>query len=400
VALNLHGVKSGEIERGMLVATPGVLHPSFMLDVSVQLLASWEKPLQNRARVRVHHGAAELLGRVVLLDREALGPGETAPAQLRLESPLAAERGDRLVLRQYSPMRTLGGAVVLDPVPAKHKRFRTEVLETLALQEAGGPVELVHDAVRRAALAGQTASELRAARLVADEALDEALAGLVASGTVVLAGETYYDAPRVAQAVDEVRRFASQFQSANPLAWGIGRAELQERLGHKGTKARFGELLAAIAAASAADGDALYLRAEAVRAGSPERALPPADRAALEKLAALLHAGGATPPIVSELQAQLGLGGRFPAFVSLLEEEGSVVRVADGLLYHREALQAIEAVLRTHLAAHPSMSMGDFKDLTGLTRKFTVPLLEYFDRRGLTARQGDNRVPGPLLRGR
>ena len=419
VALNLHGPKSGDLERGMLVATPGMLQPSFMLDVKLHVLPSWTKPLANRARVRIHHGAAELLGRVVLLDRDALEPGDSAPAQLRLESPLATDRGDRLVLRQYSPMHTLGGATVLDPAPAKHRRFRDDVLEAMALRESGGPEDLVHDALRQAKILGATPAELHATRVVAEEEVDRALEALTAAGDAVVLGEAVYDVQEIRRAAAEVRRIASEYQRANPLAWGIGRAELQERLGHRGSRSRFGGLLdglsrlcavggsASLERAPAADearpeivleGEPIHLRPDAVRIGSPDRDLDPADRAALEKLESMLREAGFAPPTPSELQSQLGLGGRFPGFVGLLEESGRIVRVGESLLYHRTALEAIEAKLRGYLESHDVMSMAEFKELTGLSRKYSVPLLEHFDRRGLSARQGDNRVAGPSLR--
>lgn len=396
VAINLHGLKAEDVERGMLVASPGMLQPSFLLDVTLRLLRSWPKPLANRNRVRIHHGAAEVLGRVVLLDRDELRPGDAAPAQLRLESPLAADRGDLLVLRSYSPMRTLGGATVLDPAPEKHKRFRHEVLEAIALQERGGPQELVLDAVRRAGIAGITAAELRGARIVPDEELPALLDALVHDGSTLSRGACHYDARAIERAHTETCRLASEFQRANALAWGIGRAELQEKLGFQGTRARFGELLELLV--SVGGSEPLHLRPEAVRAGSTDRELPERDRAALEKLAALLREAGATPPLPSELQAQTGIGPLFPAFVSLLEEQGKLVRVTESLLYDRGALEGIEAQLRQHLAKAPVMSMADFKNLTGLSRKFAIPLLEHFDRKGVTARDGDNRRPGPLLR--
>ena len=403
VALNLHGLKNDAVERGMLVATQGMMHASYMLDVTVRVLPAWGRALANRTRVRVHHGASELMGRVVLLDRDELKPGEAAAAQLRLESPLAADRGDRIVLRQYSPMRTLGGAVVLDANPQKHKRFRDDVLQAIAIRETGGAEDQVQEAVRRAGLAGLSPAEMRTARLVPDAELDAALAALVAGGKVVQYGEAVYDALRVADAARDVQRLAADYQRANPLAWGIGRAELQERLGHKGAKARFAELLDGIArltqdVADATD-RAVYLRPDAARVGTPDRQLSAADQALLEQFEKLLHGGGLAPPTPSELQTQLGAGPRFPAFVGLLEERGALVKVSDALFYHPAALADIESKLRGYFAGHDLLSMSDFKDLTSLSRKFAVPLLEWFDRRGFTQRLGDNRRAGPQLRG-
>jgi selenocysteine-specific elongation factor len=398
IALNLHGLKTDDIERGMMVVTPGALRPSWMLDVTLGLSKEWERPLANRTRLRIHHGAAELFGRAILLDRDVLSPGESAPAQLRLESPLAADRGDRLVLRQYSPMRTLGGAIVLDPQPSKHKRFRDDVLETLALQERGGPEERVHDAVRRAGLNGITLAELQAARLIPADSLADVVGRLAGEGSVQLVGDAYVDTPQVELAMQDVQRLANEFQRANPLARGIGRAELQERLAHRGTKARFGELLEVLSRLSAGTADAIHVRSDAVRVGSPERQLDAGDRASLEKLESLLRAGSATPPTVTDLQAKVGLGGRMAGFLKMLEDSGAVVRVGEGLYYHRSALDLVEGNLRAWLSSHPALTMSDFKELTGLSRKFAVPLLEYFDRRGLTLRRGDERVPGPMMR--
>jgi selenocysteine-specific elongation factor len=152
--------------------------------------------------------------------------------------------------------------------------------------------------------------------------------------------------------------------------------------------------------AAAFAGEPIQVRPDTVRVGSADRELAGADQAALTRLETLLRDAGASPPLSSEMQAQLGLGARFPGFVGLLEEKGAVVKVGDALLYHRQALDALEAKLRAHLATHDLMSMGDFKELTGLSRKYAVPLLEHFDRRGVTARVGDNRRAGPLLRDR
>jgi selenocysteine-specific elongation factor len=200
--------------------------------------------------------------------------------------------------------------------------------------------------------------------------------------------------------VHDVRRIAGEYQRSNPLAWGVGRAELQERLGHRGSRTRFGDLLEEWArwTAGPGEGESIHVRPDAVRVGSAERQLDPADQAALERLEALLREGGAAPPTPADLQTQLGLAGRFPAFVGLLEERGVVVRIGDSLLYHRTALESLEAQVRTFFESHAVMSMGEFKELTGLTRKYSVPLLESFDRRGITSRQGDNRVAGPRLR--
>jgi len=397
IAINLHGLKTGDVERGMLLAAPGMLHPSYMLDVQLFLLPSFARPLPNRTRVRVHHGAAEVFGRVVLLDREALEPGQSAPVQLRLEQPLAAERGDAMVLRFYSPMRTLGGARVLDPVPAKHKRFRASVLQEMQLKESGDAGELVFDVLRRAASEGRSQDELVRARVVPAEVLETEIRALLQSGRAVRIGEALYDAAVLSHLRGEVGRLAAAHQHANPLAWGIGRAELQERLGHRGTRARFNEVLEFLASQADA-APPIHLRPEAVRVGAAERELTSADQEALAKLEMLLRRAAMTPPTTAELQKEHGFGDRLAAYANVLEERGKLVKVTESLLYHREALDEITAKLHAFLGTHAVMTMADFKDMAGVSRKYSVPLLEYFDRKGLTSRAGDVRKPGPLVR--
>ena len=397
IAINLHGLKTEDVERGMLLAAPGMLHPSYMLDVQLSLLPAFDRPLPNRTRVRVHHGAAEVFGRVVLLDRDELRPGQAAPVQLRLEQPLAAERGDAMVLRFYSPMRTLGGARVLDAAPAKHKRFRESVLQEMQLKESGDAGDLVFDGIRRAAAEGRTRDELGRARLVPTEALDAEIAALLQSRRVLRVKETLYDAALLASLRAEIARLAAAHQRANPLVWGIGRAELQERLGHRGARARFNELLEFLAAQEGAT-PPLHLRSDAVRVGAAERELTSADQEALVKLETLLRTAGVSPPTTADLQKEPDFGTRLPAYATVLEERGVLIRVTDALLYHREALAVIAAKLHDFLATHDVMTMADFKDMAGISRKYSVPLLEYFDRKGLTARDGDVRRPGPLVR--
>jgi len=389
-------LKLEDVGRGMLLATRGTLQPAGMIDARLHLLASFDRPLRNRARVRVHHGAAEVMGRVILLDRETLDPGDSAPVQLRLEEPLCTERGDRMVLRFYSPMRTLGGAEVVDPHPSKHKRFRDDVLQDIALKETGGPADLILDALHRAGISGMTNTELERSRIVAPEKIAAVLPELQKQSKVFEIGGRLYETVALELGRQEVCRLGETHQKSNPLVWGIGRAELQERLGWKGARAQFAELLEFL---SSKDGDPqINLRSDALRVGSTSRQLSPEDAASLDAMESALQAGHFAPPSAAELQKGLKVQGRFAAYVGLLEEQGRVVRLSDALLYHPAALQEIESRLKTFLADHDTMKMSDFKEMMDISRKYAVPLLEFFDRRGVTTRDGDVRKPGPQLR--
>ena len=350
IAINLHGLKHEDVERGMLLATPGMMQPSWMIDARLSLLKTFDRALKNRTRVRVHHGAAEVLARVVLLDRDSLEPGESAPVQLRLEEPLCTERGDRIVLRFYSPMYTLGGVEVVDPRPEKHKRFRDDVLQDLALKETGGPADLVMDALRRSGTSGATHRDIEASRIVDAEQLDAVLDSLLEDSQVVAVGQRLFGAEALQQAVEKVTMLSEHYQKTNPLNWGIPRAELQERLQWKGSRADFGDLLDTLAAQS--NEPQIHLRPDAVRVGSSGRQLSVDDESSMSALETALQEGRFAPPSAAELQKQLRVPDRFAAYVGVLEEQGRLVRLNDALLYHPAALEEIEARLKTFLGEH------------------------------------------------
>jgi selenocysteine-specific elongation factor len=168
-------------------------------------------------------------------------------------------------------------------------------------------------------------------------------------------------------------------------------------LGHRGARQHFAELLEHLVKVDA-PGAPLHLRPDAVRAGALQRQLSEADQKLLDALESRLREGGLSPPTPAEIEKDLRAANRFTGFVRVLEAEGRLVRLSDALMYHPTALADVEARLRTFLASHDVMSMADFKELTGLSRKFAVPLLEYFDRKGVTRRDGDVRRRGPLTR--
>ncbi|MCP4688561.1 MAG: selenocysteine-specific translation elongation factor, partial [Desulfobacterales bacterium] len=138
-AINFQGLEKASVQRGEVLADPGSLVSSYMVDISLHFLKSNKKPVKNRVRVRFHGGTSEILGNLILLDREELPPGETIVAQLRLDAPTAPVKDDRFVLRSYSPVRTIGGGHVLNPMPRKHKRFKPEVIEGLKSLDGSDP---------------------------------------------------------------------------------------------------------------------------------------------------------------------------------------------------------------------------------------------------------------------
>jgi selenocysteine-specific elongation factor len=383
LALALHGVKLEEVERGDMLTTPGRFAASRVVDVRMALAAYEEVEVANRERVRIHHGAREVFGRVILLEGDALRAGESALAQLRLESPIVAEAGDRLVVRKYSPARVVGGAIVLEPRAEAHRRFDASALERLRLREEGDPESVLAKAIERAGAGGVAESDVDAA----------VLARLTERGEVAgVAGRVFHR-----DVLDELARRAIDIATAhtarNPLQWGIDKEELRQRLAFPHGAAVFNRVIEVLGTRHPLRG-----RGNRVRAGSSELELSAALESAVAGLCDRIRAAGVGFPSRDELAASWVGPEKLADAIQVLKDRGEVVEAGDGLV-HREAVERCIEAVRALLAARGEVSVGDFKDALVITRKHAIPLLEYLDSRGVTARRGNARVPGRGLAG-
>ncbi|HXV14792.1 MAG TPA: selenocysteine-specific translation elongation factor [Candidatus Krumholzibacteria bacterium] len=381
LAIALHGTKLDEVARGDMLATPGRFGVTRLLDARVAMGAFAGRPLKNRERVRIHHGAREVLGRVVLLEVDELAAGATSLAQLRLEAPLVASAGDRVVLRSYSPARVVGGGVVVDAAPEVHRRSDTAALERVRHQERGEPASVLAQAVARAGANGIAESDANAdlATALADRGVLVAIAG------------RWFHRDALDDLAARAIEIASKHTSRHALQWGVDKEELRRRLSFPHGPAVFHRVLEELASSHA-----LFVREDRVRAGSPEHAIAPALARSLSSLNDTVRAAGVAFPTREESERAWSGTEPFAEAARWLRDAGEWVDVGTGWM-HREALaRSIEAA-RLLLSRQPAISVADFKDALGITRKHAIPLLEYFDRQRLTVRRGDLRLPGPGL---
>ena len=381
-ALALHGVERDEIERGDWLVAPGSLKPSRILDVRFELLPDYPREWKRDVRVRFHLGASERIGRLVLLEGETLAPGRSALAQIRLERPTVAARGDRFVIRSYSPSRTVGGGSIIDPVSEKRRRHAAG-LEALAVGESG---TLEARALQRLEAETRPASTATLAQaLAAPEAeVGAALARLLGAGAVAApAPGRWLASARWSAAREAVTREVRAFAVRHPARYGIPKGELKS-----GMKPMEPALFDAAFEALLAE-HALEMRGERVRpAGEPWQP-PAAMMAALERAEAELEATGYQVPDAAQLAAKLG--DQAAEVVALGLFLGRLVRVSQELLYTTRQMEALRSKLAGYFEKKSSMTVGDFRDLTGASRKYAVPLLEHSDRVGWTVRSGDER---------
>ncbi len=381
LAIALHGAKLEEVARGDTLATPGRFAATSTIDARIALGAAAPRALKNRERVRVHHGAREVLGRVVLLEADELARGASTIAQLRLEAPLVASEGDRIVVRTYSPARVVGGGVVIDPAPTVHRRFDADALSRVRDREEGEPVAVLEQAIARAGANGVAE---------ADAAADFA-AALAARGAIVGAGGRWFHRDVVAELAARAIEIATAHTSRHPLQWGIDKEELRRRLAFPHGAAVFHRVLEQLSSAHA-----LFVREDRVRAGSPEHAIPLALANALASLNATVRAAGVAFPSRDEAERAWTGSEPFADAARWLRDAGEWVDVGTGWM-HREAFERAVDAARALFARQPSISVGDFKDALGITRKHAIPMLEAFDQARLTVRRGDLRVAGPGL---
>jgi selenocysteine-specific elongation factor len=388
-AVNLQGVEKSGVERGDVLATPGSLKPSLWLDLEIKALPEMARPLKHRAPIRLHTGSAEVLGRVMLLDRDELKPGGRALAQVRLEAPVAVMAGDRYVLRSYSPVHTIAGGVVLHPHPGRRKRNRPEVMADLKALESGEPRAKVAVHARLAGEAGITAAELGRLVSLAPKELDQLVGDMLSKQELVRfdkEGGRMIAAQVQRELLASAGELLAAYHQANPLKAGMPREEFKRRLLTSGDAKLFAHLMRKLESegAVAAEKDLLRLPSHSVK-------LAGADKELRERIERAYADGGLAPPNLKDVGA-----GADPALVkevlALLVGEGVLVKVKQDMYYHAPALEEIKARLTEFLQANQKIDAAGFKELTGLSRKYLIPLLEYFDAIRLTMRIGDERV--------
>jgi selenocysteine-specific elongation factor len=391
VAINLQGVDHTSVMRGNVIVPRAVFHTTRAVDAHFDYLSSAPRELKHRAILRLHSATYEVPAQVILLDRDALQPGDSAFVQFRLKSPVLLLPGDAFVLRAYSPQTTVGGGIVLDPAPPRRRKRSDAALALLAALDGGTDEEKVRLLVAEGLLSGLSREDIILRSGISRKRVETALASLLSSGEIVL---TVKD-PRIYLAGEAFDGLKGTLLSAiegylrdNPVKEGIGKEELKGHLPRRSDRRFFGPLLMALER-----GGKVMVDRDLVRLPGFKRTAD-ADQAGLQaNIADQLEKGGAEPPTVRELRESLNLGEKeLYGHLNLLVSDRRAIKVTSELYYAPEPLAAIREKLTTRMKERGEITPGEFRELTGLSRKFTIPLLEYFDREKVTIRVGDKRL--------
>ncbi|HKO36245.1 MAG TPA: selenocysteine-specific translation elongation factor [Pyrinomonadaceae bacterium] len=422
-AVNLGGVETSELERGMVLAPVNRLLTTQIADVHVQMLSDAQRALRSRQRVRVHLGAAEILARVRVLsspspqaerglggevaggvnpilnpsplagrDIHKINPGKSGFAQLRFEAPVVCVLGDRFVIRSYSPQRTIGGGMILDAFATRHRaRELTALRERLTHLVDGTPAQKLAAFVANAEERGLSRGDLMTRTAWRDEVVQSVIDAARGAGSVAEIGGQLLSPGVLEQLKRTVVKDVAAHHQAEPLSRGLALEVLRGRHFAHVSAELFRAVLAEVEQAGA-----LVVEKDVVRKPEHTRAVSGADAALRDRLEAVYREAALAAPSMTEAFTRAGINagtqkhGR--KVLQVLIDAGSLVRVDGEMFFHRDALEDLKAKLRSHAAKEKSIDVPTFKELAGISRKYAIPLLEYFDRERVTRREGDRRV--------
>jgi len=395
-AVNLAGVDTAMLERGMVIAASGLIRPTQILDTRIDVLQDAPRALKSRARVRVHIGAAEVLGRVKILD-EALeiAPGKSGLVQLRLEAQVIALHGDRFIVRSYSPSHTIAGGVVLDPMASKHKAKDNQVTrERLGQLQSSASTEKLVAFVSASGTRGTRLSDLVAITGWNPAVVSREISAASQKNLLLEMDGVSLTPEHFAALKGAVLQELLLYHKREPLSRGLVRETLREKLFGRSHPEVFVAVIASLE-----NERAIISEREIIRSSDHSVALSPADLGLQEELERLYLAAGLEAPTVEELFARAGIDpGRQPQakkLLQLLMNSGRIVRVTNDMYMHDRVTKGLIKKLQTFAEQHEPERLIDvpaFKELAGVSRKYAIPLLEYFDRERVTRRAGDKRL--------
>jgi selenocysteine-specific elongation factor len=394
-AVNLAGIDTAQIERGMVLAPAGRLRPTQIIDVWIDVLPGAARPVRSRSRVRFHIGATEVLARVRVLEGSQIEAGKGGLAQLRLEAPVVAVHGDRFILRSYSPAETMAGGVIVDPFATKHRgRELDNVLQLLRLLMRDERAAKLEGFVRAAGIRGLRLAELAAATGWTNEVLANLAAEVQRNQSVIEVGGLYIARDNLDRLTAALVSELERYHKREPLARGMLRETLREKVFTHSAPELFNGVLARLEAERKVVSEKDIVRSSAHSVGLSGQEIDLSNR--IEQI--YLAAGVEAPSLDDAMtKANVPAAQRAQArkLLQLLLDDRKLVRIQGEMFMHAKVIQDLKAKLLTYASQHEPDRLIDvpaFKDLAGVSRKYAIPLLEYFDRDQTTRRAGDKRL--------
>ncbi len=397
-AVNLAGIDSESVERGMVLTRPGLFAPVEIVNARLSMLKSSPIPLKNNQRIRLHIHTAEVFARVIIPTASQLRPGESAFVQLRLENPIHASFRDRFIVRQYSPQRTIGGGVALQINPPRYRKKIAHLFaESLQRLESDDPQQIVLAAFDRIASRPLKLWQLKISSHLPLQELQALLKLMEGEKKIFkenVGGKTiYFSHEQLHEVLSRLEKILANYHDKFPGRAGLKETEIISQLTQfYPPEAIRKALQSGVAARRLVRNEAWYRLSEF----TPQLSAKDSEKyLALEKC---YREARFAPPTVKEAMAQFALSQKeFKELIKLLRDEGKLIFVDANLLFHCDVFPEIEAKLREFFKKELEITVPQFKDLIGTTRKHAIPLLEFLDNRGITHRHENVRKPGSRL---
>ena len=389
VAMNLTGPERASIERGQVICHDKLALTSDRFDAFLEVRPAAAKGIKNHQRLRVHMGAAERLGKIVLLgDKDKAEPKESVYCQITLEEPLLVLRGDHFVARDETARRTLGGGIVIHPWSKRHKRGEANLLDRLKALHSGDFAQLVEEFLNDSGDFALAIDAIYQFLNLREEEARQKVDALKSLRAINAEGEKVYTTElKWSRLKERLLKTLKEFHAAHPLVPGMDMEELRGKLGYQLSPKIFRVVVDLFSKEKliAKEENLLRLASHQVQLGGQEKVL-------MDKIKKILGEQPLAPPDLKEVEKQAGVPrNRLSEVIRLLEREGAVVRITTDMYFLASSIEQLRATLVQFLSEKGEMNAASFRDLIGSSRKYTIPLLEYFDRVGLTIRIGDIR---------
>jgi selenocysteine-specific elongation factor len=389
VALNLAGLEKAAIERGHVVCDEKLTMTTDRFDVRLEIRPAAGKGVKSHQRVRIHLGTAERLGKLIVLGgKETVVPKESAFCQITLAEPLLALRGDRFIVRDETARRTLGGGVVIHPWAKRHKRGDANLGKRLEGLLTDNVPALIDRFMEESEEFAPSFAVLYQFLNVREEELRDWIGRTPTLMAISAEGEKLYTTkPKWEKLKASVLAALKDYHSSHPLVPGMDMEELRAKLPYSVTSRLFRVVVEMFEAEKSVkrEGNLLSLPSHRVRLGATEQSLT-------DKIKGLLGANPLAPPDLQQVEKELGAArGKLGEIVRVMEREKAIVRVSSDLYYLADSVDNVRTLLYKYLSENGEITAAGFRDLLGSSRKYTIALLEYFDREGTTVRIGDAR---------
>jgi selenocysteine-specific elongation factor len=394
-AINLAGIEKDAINRGDVLAAPDAFRPTRFFDGKFYLLESAPKNLKNTTRIRLNIGTSEVIGRVSILDKEEIKPGESAFIQFRLEHPVVPDVGDRFVVRTYSPVYTIGGGVVLDVNPRRHKRFSEEVVKKITTLESGDPEKIIEQLLRNNKYQGVTLAQIAQQVSLALDTVEPVVSQLLDNhrcfrysekGQDYFIHNSFYD-----QLNEAIGQSLEKFHQKNPTRRGISKTDLKVLIDLPVDALLFNKVLEKLVQ----DGK-IIVSDNRVALATHQLQLTERQQKLMDRISKIYFEAGFNTPDIYRISERIGVSeADVEDTLQILFETEMLIKAEEGIVFHQKRVDEAMQLIKAHFNREHQLTVGDFREMIASSRKFAVPLLSYFDAIGLTVRQQDVRVLNP-----